>query len=120
MKKTLKDMRILLLLAVAIGGALAAMYFYQMKVLTHLTENAAVVTDSGVFRTLKNGTGEEGQKLELTEVSDQDPVYMRLGSMYVGADKIEADASLPFYVNNGVPVQRRIRDAGQLHRYVPG
>ena len=101
MKKTLKDMRILLLLAVAIGGALAAMYFYQMKILTHLTENAAVVTDSGVFRTLKNGTGEEGQKLELTEVSDQDPVYLRLGSMYVGADKIEADASLPFYVNNG-------------------
>ena len=99
--KTLKEMRKLLIMAVAIGGALAAMYFYQMKVVTHLMEAASVVTEKGVLRTLKNGTGEVGQELELTEVSEQEPVYLRLGNLYVGSGKVEADAAMPFYVNNG-------------------
>lgn len=109
--KVLKEMRWLIVAAIAIVAALVAMYFYQMRVITHLSENAYAVTDDGVLRTLKNQAGEEGQELKLTEVSEQEPVYLRLGSMYVGTEKVAADAAMPFFVNNGASALFMLGDA---------
>ena len=109
--KVLKEMKWLIIAAVAIVASLLAMYFYQMKVVTHLSENAYAVTDDSVLRTLKNQSGEEGQELKLTEVAEQEPVYLRLGSMYVGTKKVEADAAMPFFVNDGASALFMLGDA---------
>ncbi len=87
--------------AVVILCAFFIVQWYQLTCMAHLMEDVYVIGDAKLSRDLLKGTEEEKVSYPLFSVEAHEPVYRRASRIYVGEGKTAAEASYPFFANDG-------------------
>lgn len=96
----IKDLWKIGIFAVVILCAFFIIQWYQLTCMAHLMEDVYVIGDARLSKDLLKGT-EEKASYPLFSVDAHEPVYRRASRIYVGEGKAAAEASYPFFANDG-------------------